>query len=376
MSSNELVSVDKIKTSLAEYGVKKAGEPLLNKIMTAVVDLQAKKGSAFNYGKVALQLATDASRILNAGLNLDDHDLIYTIARGDVITLATHYEATLRVAKRRGYIIIPSFYPVFEGETIEFSEQDGEITVKVNENGKRFSREIKPDDLLNGNLIGCGIKIDVRKMLKDGSMSSIVQRFERLSNEEIMKVQKYSSSGLFVMSWEVNPKTGKKFLTEKKDKDGKPILNNNSFWYIWTTKMVYKTCLRYCLSFIKESLPEFKEIYDFIDAEYTIDDEPPVGESRATTCEPIIDAEIVEDEKVDLNNPSPQMLQEINDLCELFSNNDSLADEKAIEIADRARSIDKNNDFEVNRFKKENGSAILALHKLKKANAIFEAMKK
>lgn len=308
-----------------EIGEKSTSVPFATKMIEALKSLGTlTEQSALKAANVFL---SDWQTLKNAGITVDDYDLIYPVKRGGVITLSVNVRGLLRAAARKGYRINLTFIsvPKEDGETTYFKENfyNGEIVYTIEDLRKNGDREITPQRLIDGyfNKFMCRIEISEIK-----TNTRIISNFCEMSNDEVMKAQAASDNGIFKSEW-ITVKNGRYEKKQKRiydGKDGRELrINDTSIWAVWTAQMVEKTVVRRALKNIREVLPELKETIYAFDKDDVYETPPPVE----------IPVEIpVETVNVDLENLTESQKEDVAEMFELFKANPKLATDKANEV--------------------------------------------
>lgn len=341
--SNEIKVQDFFKNEnsiiegLTHSQIKGVKTPLALKIIDVSKTLPTM--SEEEYQQCFLQMVSDASRIQNAGLDLNDHDLIYPIKRGKKICLQMHYLAPFRVAKRLGYNIIPSFYPVFQGDVFNYKERrDDNNIVRYDIN----HQQINPFVSVNGESLVCGqiqgfcLRLIVSKLDEKGQDVPITETITFMSSDEVISRSIRGDNAIFKSEYKkVDTKWGKKdYKINLLEELTKKEINTSSIWYSDTKAMCFKTLSREAFRPLKESLPGLDGVFKIIDAE----DRNETSFSSQEEESQIIDVSDY-DKNIDLKNLPEHIKQKAVELHEIYMQNPSLAKKNFEEIRDMFKNV-------------------------------------
>ena len=330
--------------ALKQHNIKDCQKPFAIKMMAAINDLLYNT-SAYDYQsrlnikikltekeekQAFLTLVDGLSKINNSGLSVNDHELIYFVKRSKSLTVMTHYLAPFRVAKRAGYMIVPTFYEVYQNEEFEVDEvRDAENKILYNIKHKKleFDRNINIEKLVKNNVFkGFALRLSVSIIHSDGKIEFLFEAFTSMTPQEIIDRSNRGDNGIYLSRWET-----KKDGSGKKEKVITDIINKNSIWYSDTKAMVYKTLIREITRPLREALPKLEKMYEFMD--YEEEQELKSQETPLDKASNTVDATFTEQKDIDLKNPSEDLKKDVNELLQIYEVNPQLAEQHLKDIS-------------------------------------------
>lgn len=331
-------------SALKQHNIKDCQKPFAIKMMTAINDLLYNT-SVWDYEsrsnikikltekeekQAFLTLIDGLSKVNNSGLSVNDHELIYFVKRSKSLTVMTHYSAPFRVAKQAGYMIIPTFYEVYQNEDFEVDEvRDAENKILYNIKHKKveFDRNINIEKLVKNNVFkGFALRLSVSIIHPDGKIEFLFEAFTSMTPQQIIDRSNRGDNGIYLSKWET-----KKDGSVKKEKVITDIINKNSIWYSDTKAMVYKTLIREITRPLREALPRLEKMYQFMD--YEEEQELKSQESPLDKASETVDATFVEQKDIDLKHPSEDLQKDVNELLQIYEVNPQLAEQHLKDIS-------------------------------------------
>ncbi len=342
---------DTLISALKQHNIKDCQKPFAIKLISALEDLMNNttvydwktnsntpvKLSQEEERQAFLTLVDGLSRVNNSGLSVNDHELIYFIKRGKLLTVSTHYSAPFRVAKDMGYMIVPTFYEIYSNEDFEVSERrnnEDKVLYDVKHKQLEFDRSITAEKLTNKTFKGFALRLSVSTIQVDGKINFLFEAFTSMTPQQVIDRSMRGDNGIFKSFWQkatYDPKTKKKLTDSKKVILNE--LNEKSIWLSDTKAMVYKTLIREITRPLREALPQLEKMYQFMDYEEQEElkshEDNPLNKTSKT-----VDTTFMEIKDVDLKNPDENLKKDVAELLQMYDVNPTLAEQHLKELTD------------------------------------------
>lgn len=327
---NELTVYNKMKTSTdmlcevlkKEIGIKSTCIPFAVRAVDALNSLGTITESE---GRQAANIFLDGLQtLIMGGTTTEDYDKIDMVKRGKTITLSLRVEGLIRAAARKGYRIVPTFVAVPKESNIYFEEtmQGGEICYLLKDDRKVGDREITAERFIKGYFDKFICRLEIRAVKTN---TRVAMTTVEMSNAEVMAAHNASDNGLYYSNW-VDNGTGRKVKVFADGSDGKePKFNKTSFWWKWTSEMIYKTVLRRAIKKVRDALPELESTF------YSFDEQPTIIETPQEKPIEMPKVEIKSD-NVDLYNLTEDQKKDADEVLEIYKANPARAVQEASEI--------------------------------------------